>query len=99
MLSYQMPSTPFGLGEMLALVIFVIVFGTILVYGLFLAGLRRALGQRDWASFFLRTDGGSSAAFVFLGVILTAARYLAGALIILAAVLLASRRIEEDTQA
>ncbi|TMI18389.1 hypothetical protein E6H32_04820 [Candidatus Bathyarchaeota archaeon] len=79
-LNYQMPSTPYGLGGLVGLVIFIIVFGTILAYGLYSEPIVAAV-----------------AAFVFLGVILTGTQYLGGALIILAVVLLASRKVEDVT--
>jgi len=96
-LTYQMPSNLSGLGGLVGLVIFVIVFGTILAYGLYLAGLRRLSATEIGLASSSEPIVAAAAAFIFLGVILTAAQYLGGALIILAVVLLASRKIEDDT--
>jgi len=97
LLNYQMPSTPYGLGGLVGLVAFVIVFGTILAYGLYLAGLRRLSATEIGLASSSEPIVAAVAAFVFLGVILTGTQYLGGALIILAVVLLASRKVEEVT--
>src|SRR5712664_3856637 len=94
-LNYQMPSTPYGLEGLVGLVTFVIVFGTILAYGLYLAGLRRLSATEIGLASSSEPIVAAVAAFVFLGVILTATQYLGGALIILAVVLLASRKPQE----
>jgi drug/metabolite transporter (DMT)-like permease len=99
LLNYQMPSTSYGLGGLIGLVVFVIVFGTILAYGLYLAGLRRLSATEISLASSSEPIVAAAAAFVFLGVILTGAQYLGGALIILAVVLLASRKIEDATHA
>jgi drug/metabolite transporter (DMT)-like permease len=97
-LNYQMPSTPYGLGGLVGLITFVIVFGTILAYGLYLAGLRRLSATEIGLASSSEPIVAAVAAFVFLGVILTGTQYLGGALIVLAVVLLASRKVEEVTR-
>jgi drug/metabolite transporter (DMT)-like permease len=73
----------------------VIVFGTILAYGLFLAGLRRLSATKIGLASSSEPIVAAVAAFVFLGVILTAGQYLGGALIVMAVIVLASRKIDE----
>jgi len=94
-LSYQLPSTWNGLTVVAGLVVFVIVFGTILAYGLYLAGLRKLSATEIGLASSSEPIVASAAAYLLLGVILTGAQYLGGALIILAVVLLASRNVGE----
>ena len=94
-LSYQLPSTWYGLTVVAGLVVFVIVFGTILAYGLYLAGLRKLSATEIGLASSSEPIVASAAAYLLLGVILTGAQYLGGALIILAVVLLASRNVGE----
>jgi len=94
-LSYQMPLTWYGLTVVTGLVVFVIVFGTILAYGLYLAGLRKLSATEIGLASSSEPIVASAAAYLLLGVILTGAQYLGGALIILAVVLLASRNVGE----
>src|SRR5437899_12978964 len=90
-----MPSTPYGFGGLVGLVTFVIVFGTILAYGLYLAGLRRLSATEIGLASSSEPIVASGAAYLLLGVILTPVQYLGGAMIILAVVLLASRKVAE----
>jgi drug/metabolite transporter (DMT)-like permease len=94
-LSYQLPSTWSGSIVVAGLVVFVIVFGTILAYGLYLAGLRKLSATEIGLASSSEPIVASAAAYLLLGVILTGAQYLGGALIILAVVLLASRNVGE----
>jgi drug/metabolite transporter (DMT)-like permease len=94
--SYQMPSTSYGLGGLLGLVVFVIVFGTILAYGLYLAGLRRLSATEIGLASSSEPIVASVAAFVFLGVVLTAVQYLGGAMIVTAVILLATRKFHQE---
>jgi drug/metabolite transporter (DMT)-like permease len=94
-LSYQFPSTWYGLAFVTWLVVFVIVFGTILAYGLYLAGLRRLSATEIGLASSSEPIVASGAAYLLLGVILTAVQYLGGAMIILAVILLASRKVGE----
>lgn len=93
--NYQMPSTSYGLGGLIGLVVFVILFGTILAYGLYLAGLRRLSATEIGLASSSEPIVASVAAFALLGVILTTTQYLGGALIVMAVIILASRRIQE----
>ena len=97
-LSYQLPSTWYGLTVVAGLVVFVIVFGTILAYGLYLAGLRRLSATEIGLASSSEPIVASGAAYLLLGVILTAIQYLGGAMIILAVVLLASRKVGVDQE-
>jgi len=93
--SYQFPSTLQALTAVAELVVFVIVFGTILAYGLYLAGLRRLSATEIGLASSSEPIVASGAAYLFLGVILTGVQYLGGAMIILAVILLASRKVGE----
>ena len=94
-LSHQLPSSGNGLTIVAGLVVFVTVFKTILVYGLYLAGLRRLAATEIGLASSSEPIVASAASYLLLGVILTAAQYLGGALITLARVLLASRKLGE----
>jgi drug/metabolite transporter (DMT)-like permease len=93
--SYQFPSTLQVLTAVAGLVVFVIVFGTILAYGLYLAGLRRLSATEIGLASSSEPIVASGAAYLLLGVILTGVQYLGGAMIILAVILLASRKVGE----
>jgi len=95
LLTYQMPPASYGLGGLVGLVVFVTVFGTILAYGLYLAGLRRLSATEISLASSSEPIVAAVAAFLFLGVVLTSTQYLGGALIIGAVILLASRRFHE----
>jgi drug/metabolite transporter (DMT)-like permease len=96
--SYHLPLTWYGLTAVAGLVAFVIVFGTILAYGLYLAGLRRLSATEIGLASSSEPIVASGAAYLLLGVILTAVQYLGGAMIILAVVLLASRKVGVDQE-
>jgi drug/metabolite transporter (DMT)-like permease len=77
-LSYQLPSTWSGSIVVAGLVVFVIVFGTILAYGLYLAGLRKLSATEIGLASSSEPIVASAAAYLLLGVILTGAQYLGG---------------------
>src|SRR5207244_12106837 len=66
-------------------------FGLWALFGWFTS----TLGYRDWLASSSEPIVASGAAYLLLGVILTAIQYLGGAMIILAVVLLASRKVGE----
>jgi drug/metabolite transporter (DMT)-like permease len=96
-LHYSLPSAPLELYQVLLLVAFVILFGTILAYGLYLSGLQRLSATAVSVAASAEPILAAVAAYVFLGVVLTIAQYLGGALIVAAVILLASRPVDEST--
>jgi len=91
-LNYSLPSTGAALAQLLFLVGFVIVFGTILAFGLYLSGLQRLSATEIGVASSSEPIMSAAAAYVFLGVILTTSQYFGGALILAAVMLAASRR-------
>ncbi len=75
--------------DILLLVLFVIVFGTIISYGSFLFGLQKLTATEVGVISSLEPITAAIAAYAFLGVILTNLQYLGGALILAAVVLIA----------
>jgi len=74
-----------------ALVAFVVIFGTILAFGLYLSGLRYLPATEMGVIASLEPIAASVAAFVFLGNILNPIQYLGGSIIILAVIMVASK--------
>ena len=88
----SIPSTTNSLSQILFLVSFVTVIGTILAFGLYLSGLQRLSATEIGVASSSEPIVSAAAAYIFLGVILTVTQYLGGALIIVAVILVASRR-------
>lgn len=91
LLNYSLPSTASDLGVVLFLVGFVIVFGTMLAFGLYLSGMQRLSATEIGIASSAEPIVSTIAAFVFLGVVLTGAQYVGGTLILVAVILVASR--------
>ena len=85
------PSNFQGQLSVTLLVSFMIVFGTILSFGLYLAGLRRLSATEIGVAASMEPITAAIAAFVFLGVKLDLIQYLGGGLILLAVMLIATR--------
>ncbi len=92
LLNYSLPSAPDGLTQVLLLVGFIVVFGTMLAFGLYLSGLQRLSATEIGVASSAEPIMSATAAYVFLGVVLTVSQYLGGALILAAVILVASRR-------
>ncbi len=75
----------------ISLVAFVIIFGTILSFGLYLAGLRRLTATETGVAASFEPITAAIASYMFLGVQLTIVQYVGGALILLAVILIASK--------
>ncbi|HZW56995.1 MAG TPA: EamA family transporter [Nitrososphaerales archaeon] len=90
-LNYAPPSSLAGNADVLFLVAFVIIFGTILGYGLYLSGLRRLSATEIGIAASIEPISATIAAYAFLGVALTTLQYLGGALILVAVILVASQ--------
>jgi len=89
--NYSFPIGETSLVVVLGLVLFVIIFGTILAFGLYLSGLRRLPATEIGVIASFEPIAASVAAYVFLGVRLDLVQYLGGAIILLAVILTASR--------
>ncbi len=87
--NYTFPTA--SLLAVFGLVLFVIIFGTILSFGLYLSGLRRLPATEIGVVASLEPIAASLAAYVFLGVRLDLIQYLGGAIILFAVILTASR--------
>jgi drug/metabolite transporter (DMT)-like permease len=86
---YAPPSSPATRVDILLLVLFVIVFGTIIAYGSFLSGLQKLTATEVGVISSLEPITAAIAAYAFLGVILTNLQYFGGALILAAVILIA----------
>ena len=85
---YSLPSAASSELAIAALVSFVVIFGTILSFGLYLGGLRRLTATETGVAASLEPITAAIAAYLFLGVQLTIIQYVGGALIILAVILI-----------
>ncbi len=85
------PSVGPEFATVVGLVLFVIIFGTILSFGLYMAGLERLAATETGVAASVEPIVASIAAYVFLGVRLDPLQYLGGALILVAVALIASR--------
>lgn len=85
------PSTGPEFATVVGLVLFVIIFGTILAFGLYVVGLERLPATETGVAASVEPIVASIAAYVFLGVRLDPLQYLGGALILIAVALIASR--------
>lgn len=83
--------------SVLLLVTFVVIFGTILSFGLYLSGLRHLPATEIGVVASLEPIAASIAAYVFLGNVLDPAQYLGGAIILMAVILTASKPSERST--
>jgi drug/metabolite transporter (DMT)-like permease len=90
-----LPSYGAELATVSSLVIFVIIFGTILSFGLYMAGLRRLHATETGVAASIEPIVASIAAYLFLGVRLDPLQYLGGALIVIAVIFVASSRQPE----
>ncbi len=97
-LNYSLPATAGAVDQVLLLVGFVIVFGTMLAFGLYLSGLQRLSATEIGVASSAEPIMSAAAAYVFLGVILTLPQYLGGALILAAVMLVAARRNSAEAE-
>ncbi len=90
--TYSFPASLASVADLVGLVAFVIVFGTLLGYGLYLFGLRHLPATEVGVAASAEPISAGVATHVFLGVTLSFAQYLGGALIVVAVALLGLRR-------
>ena len=89
--NYVLPSSIGDITEVVFLVIFVTVFGTLLAFSLYISGLEHLAATEVGIASSSEPIMSAVASYIFLGLILTFAQYLGGALIILAVILVATR--------
>lgn len=90
--SYKFPTVPSQMLDLGLLIGFVIVFGTLLAFGLYVSGLKDLTATETGIVSSAEPIVSAVATFLFLGVVLTPTQYLGGATIILAVVLVATNR-------
>jgi drug/metabolite transporter (DMT)-like permease len=95
---YAFPAVAMSRLEIVSLVLFVIVFGTMLAYGLFLSGLQKLSATEVGVISSFEPIMAAIASYAFLGVVLTGLQYFGGALIILAVVLIALQSRAESRE-
>jgi drug/metabolite transporter (DMT)-like permease len=85
-------------GMVVGLVSFVVIFGTILAFGLYVAGLKHLPATETGVAASFEPIVASIASYVFLGVRLDPIQYLGGALILVAVVLIAARPAADSSK-
>jgi drug/metabolite transporter (DMT)-like permease len=95
LVSYSFPSSVLPWLELAGLIGFIVVFGTLLGYGLYLVGLRHLPATEVGAAASLEPIVAAVATYFLLGVKLTALQYVGGALIVLAVGILGLRRYRD----
>jgi len=96
---YSWPSNANNLLQITLLASFVIVFGTVLAFGLYVSGLQRLSATETGVASSAEPIMSAIAAYLFLGVVLTPTQYFGGALMISAVMLVATRgrKIKQNT--
>ena len=88
---YVLPSSFGGITEVVFLVLFVTVFGTLLAFSLYISGLEHLAATEVGIASSSEPIMSAVASYIFLGLVLTFSQYFGGALIILAVILVATR--------
>ncbi len=88
---YTMPAVHDSQIFIIGLVIFVVIFGTMLAFGLYLSGLRHLPATEIGVVASMEPIAASIAAYVFLGNVLHPVQYVGGGIILLAVILTASK--------
>ena len=97
LLTYAEPSSFFPLQiEMIGLILFVVVFGTLLAYNLYLSGLKRLSATEVGVATSIEPIASASAAYLFLGVILTTLQYIGAALLLVAVAVIAFQEKQKE---
>lgn len=95
---YILPATIGGVTEVLFLIGFVTVFGTLLAFSLYISGLEHLSATETGIASTSEPIMSAVASYIFLGIVLTSTQYFGGALIILAVILVATRREQSSTR-
>ena len=88
---YVLPSSTGGILEVVFLVVFVTVFGTLLAFSLYISGLEHLAATEVGIASSSEPIMSAVASYIFLGLVLTFTQYLGGVLIILAVILVSTR--------
>jgi drug/metabolite transporter (DMT)-like permease len=96
--NYVLPSSIRGITEVVFLVGFVTVFGTLLAFSLYISGLEHLAATEVGIASSSEPIMSAVASYIFLGLILTFTQYLGGALIILAVILVAMRNTQNSAE-
>jgi drug/metabolite transporter (DMT)-like permease len=91
LVGYALPTATGSLVAVGLLVAFVVVFGTLVAFGLFLSSLGPIGATEAGVAATMEPISAAAASFVFLGVVLTGLQYAGGALVLVAVYLIASR--------
>ena len=95
---YLLPATIGGITDVLLLIGFVTVFGTLLAFSLYISGLEYLSATETGIASSSEPIMSAIASYAFLGIVLTLSQYFGGALIILAVILVATRRDQSSTR-
>jgi drug/metabolite transporter (DMT)-like permease len=95
---YVLPSGIGDISEVVFLVGFVTVFGTLLAFSLYISGLERLAATEVGIASSSEPIMSAVASYIFLGLVLTFTQYLGGALIILAVILVAMKNDQSSTR-
>jgi drug/metabolite transporter (DMT)-like permease len=95
---YSLPSSITQQVEIFSLVGFVIVFGTLLAYGLYLSGLRKLSATEVGVAASVEPIAAATAGYFFLDVVLTHLQYLGAAMLLIAVAITASRNEKGKTR-
>lgn len=91
LVNYRFPAAGLDFLRFSFLLSFVIFFGTLLAFGLYVSGLKDLTATETGVASSLEPIVSASTAYAFLGVVLTPTQYFGGGLIVLAVVLVAIR--------
>jgi len=91
LVGYALPTSTVDLVAVALLAAFVVVFGTLVAFGLFLSSLGPIGATEAGVAATMEPISAAAASFVFLGVVLTGLQYAGGAIVLLAVFLIASR--------
>ena len=95
---YVLPSSIGGLTELVFLVVVVTIFGTLLAFSLYISGLEHLSATEVGIASSSEPIMSAVASYIFLGLVLALTQYVGGALIILAVILVATRRDQSSTR-
>jgi drug/metabolite transporter (DMT)-like permease len=89
--NYQLPASASDSLRFWSLLLFVILFGTLFAFGLYVSGLKHLTATETGVASSLEPIVSALAAYAFLRVVLTTTQYLGGAFIVLAVILVATK--------
>jgi len=96
LLNYSFPSSFASRLDLTGLVAFVVVFGTLLAFNLYLSGLKRLSATEVGVATSIEPIAAGAAAYVFLGVVLTPIQYAGGALLLIAVAIIAFQEKQKE---